>query len=57
MTAVDWSRWRKCMYCFAETGSPCTTKTGTEVVGGKVRHVTVTKTQPHRGRKLRTGGA
>ncbi len=52
---VDWTAYRKCMHCFAETGSACTDKTGTRLVNGRPEHVVVTRALPHRGRKARTG--
>jgi hypothetical protein len=57
VTAVDWSRWRKCPACFAELGQPCTSLDGV-VVNGVVTELRIeTKDRPHGGRKPRTGGA
>jgi hypothetical protein len=54
MTAIDWTRWRKCPVCFAETGSACTTRTGV-VVNGRVVSATITAAEkPHSTRKSRT---
>ncbi len=52
---VDWWAYRKCMHCFAETGQPCTDKTGVQWVDMRVTHIVETRALPHRGRKRRTG--
>lgn len=57
MTAVDWSRWRKCPVCFASAGMPCTDMTGTVLEGGELVEQIVVATRPHSTRKQRSGGA
>ncbi len=52
MTAVDWSRYRKCPVCAAGLGEPCIERTSFQ--GG--HHDPIETDRPHTGRQLRTGG-
>lgn len=54
MTApTDWTRWRKCPVCYAETGQPCMDLTGMRA-SGKLADQPAAR--PHGSRKPRTGG-
>jgi hypothetical protein len=60
VSAVDWSRWRKCPVCFAAIGAPCMSISGGFSHGHPypvVEPVTVAADRPHSTRKPRTGGA
>jgi hypothetical protein len=54
VTAVDWSRWRKCPVCAAKARQPCLKITGRLSDG---TDVWLLADRPHSGRKPRTGGA
>lgn len=57
MTApVDWSRWRKCDVCGAETGVECMSLTGVVADGRETTATYVVNDRPHSRRKPRTGG-
>jgi hypothetical protein len=54
VTAVDWSRYRKCPVCIAVLGEPCVSLSGTLSDGSTIR---LSPRRPHSGRTERTGGA
>lgn len=53
MSAVDWSRWRKCPVCFSELGEPCMELSGLIAESGPVE---VEADRPHGGREMRVQG-
>jgi hypothetical protein len=54
VAVTDWTRYRKCPHCHAETGEACTSLTGALGDGSTVR---IDRDRPHGGRQPRTGGA
>jgi hypothetical protein len=54
VTAVDWSRWRKCPGCGAEIGEACVRMTGRR---GEGTYAEVVADKPHGNRRPRTRGA
>lgn len=53
MTAVDWSRYRKCPVCFAKIGEPCLSQSGL-TIGGQAA---IPLDTPHFRRELRAGAS
>lgn len=52
--SIDWSRYRKCTVCHAETGAACRSQSG-RIVDGRPDGVETLLDRPHIARLLRTG--